>query len=362
MRAPFATLLLLIALGGCAGDPGGGRASPTAVATRDAQPGSAASAAVASAPLAVSSEAWTFEDVGGLQIRTPSYRIYTTLDEKSLLVQRLPRFMEAALSHYTGALGPLPRPQAPMESYVFANRPQWARQTQRVMGAQAETYLLIRRGGFAANGRAILYDIGVRDTLAIAAHEGWHQYTQRVFRHPLPVWLEEGLACYMEGYRWNREAPEQTNFLPWANLERYETLRRAERNGDLMSLDALTASTPQDLMARDEKAALTYYAQVWALVHFLAEGDTGAYAAGLRSMLLDAAEGRLSQTMSQRLGERAGRSSVMRRRGDAVLRAYAGKSAGELEESYRAFVTHVCRIGARQQIVQGASPLAAEQK
>jgi hypothetical protein len=71
------------------------------------------------------------------------------------------------------------------------------------MGSDAEVYLKIQRGGFAASGRAILYDIGPRDTFAIAAHEGWHQYTQKSFRAPLTVSFEEGLATYMEGFRWS---------------------------------------------------------------------------------------------------------------------------------------------------------------
>jgi hypothetical protein len=37
----------------------------------------------------------------------------------------------------------------------------------------------------------------------------------------------------------------------------------------------LTRSTPQELIARDANAALFYYAQVWALVHFLNEGEGG---------------------------------------------------------------------------------------
>lgn len=349
---------LVLLLSGCSQDLSGGRASPTAVAgSSPSAPVNSVIAAPAAASAVLSSDSWDFEGTRGVEMRTPSYRIFTTMNEKSLLVERLPRFMEGALAHYTSGVCPLPRPGGAMESYILANRPQWTRLTQRVMGDQAETYLLIKRGGFAAGGKAILYDIGVHDTLAIAAHEGWHQYTQRVFRQPLPVWLEEGLACYMEGYRWDRTDRTRTNFLPWANEERYDALRRAERSGKLIPLAELTTATPQELMARDESLALSYYAQVWALTQFLMEGEGGAHADALRSMLRDAAAGRLIDEMGRTFGRRAAQASVMRRRGDGVLRAYVGKPGADLDEAYRAFITNICRFGAKQQIVQGLSPV-----
>src|SRR5262245_32519300 len=134
----------------------------------------------------ISTETWTFGNEQGRVVRTDSYRLFTTQSD-SVLNSRLPTFMEEALQAYTGSLGNLPRPPVPLDTYLMANRPQWTRLTQSLMGKQADIYLKIQRGGFTAQGKAVLYDIGTHDTFSLIAHEGWHQYTQRTFRQPLPT-------------------------------------------------------------------------------------------------------------------------------------------------------------------------------
>ncbi|QQS09610.1 MAG: hypothetical protein IPK69_03040 [Phycisphaerales bacterium] len=191
---------------------------------------------------------WTFEDgTTGRLIATPSYRIFTTMDHGPT-TDRVPRFLEQALEWYTTALGELPRPSRRMDTFLMETRSQWERLTRRSMGDDAEIYLRIQRGGFAAGGRAMYFYIGQRDTLVIAAHEGWHQYTQSTFRSPLPIWLEEGIATYMEGFRWGRRGDSLPRFSPWSNPERFDTLRAAARAGRLMSLEQLLHTAPQDLM------------------------------------------------------------------------------------------------------------------
>lgn len=300
-------------------------------------------------------ESWTFEESTGRLLRTPNYRVFTTV-QRDFLLSRVPKFMEHALTHYTSALGQLPSPRQPMDTYLMANRPQWTRITQRVMGDQAEVYLRIQRGGFSAEGKALLYDIGQRDTFAIAAHEGWHQYTQVTFRNPLPVWLEEGLATYMEGFRWDRGA-EKPRFLPWANFERYGALRSAIAADRLIPLDRLVMSTPQELMRDNPEGALQYYAQVWALVHFLNEGEGGKYAEGLRRMLRDAASGELAPTIARKLGHRAATASINRRTGPAVLQTYMDVQPADIEAAYQEFMRAIVRSGGRDRIVNGLSPV-----
>jgi hypothetical protein len=124
--------------------------------------------------------------------------------------------------------------------------------TRSLAGDQAETYLRIPRGGFALRGKGVYYDIGPRDTLSIAAHEGWHQYTQATFRHPLPLWLEEGIAAYFEGFRWDRTDRTLPVFLPWSNPQRFDTLREAVAADTLMPLRELLVSRPQDLLERTD--------------------------------------------------------------------------------------------------------------
>jgi len=309
------------------------------------------------APFVASSEAWTFENSTGEVIGTPNYRIYTTTSRQGLK-DRIPRFMESALLHYRTSLVPLPPPSVPMETYLLANHPQWTRVTQRLMGPDAEIYLRIPRGGFAADGRAILYEIGPHDTYAISAHEGWHQFTQRTFRNPLPIWLEEGLACYMEGFRWKAGDSTTPNFLPWANVERYDELRRAVRGKRLLSLDQLTRTSPQELMERDPDLALTYYAQLWALVHFLNEGDGSAHRESLRQVIVDAQAGRLVDRIRGIAGARAATSYSFRRLAPGLVEGWFGEPIADLDASYQAFIADITRIGGKEAIVAGRSPVS----
>jgi len=311
---------------------------------------------VEATPGILSDDPWSFGEVKGNVVRTEHYRVYTT-ERNSVIKSRMLVFVEYALAHYRTALGPLPAPPQRLYTYLMDNRPQWERLTQRLMGDQANELTRIQRGGYAFNGVGVYYDLGLFDTLAIAAHEGWHQYTQRTFRSPLPVALEEGIATYMEGFRWSQQSADAPRFLPWANFERFEQLRRDTAAGRLVPLAVLQQSTPQEIIAENPDRALTYYAQVWALIHFLNEGDDGKYAPALRSMLRDAAEGQLIPKVRAAHGGRAASSLLTRRTGVDVIGLYTGHSADSLEESYRAFIDRIVRVGSRQRIAAGESPL-----
>jgi len=332
-------------------------------------PSNAASATAPTEPISMSVNAplvvapavedWTFEGtpaVPGKAISTTSFRIMTTVASQGMQ-ERLPVFMESALRHYLSAITSLPVPQGQMNLYMMANRPQWERLTQQVMGSEADVYLRIERGGFTARNASVLWDIGRRDTLAISAHEGWHLYTQRAFRDPLPIGLEEGIATFMEGFRWNTNEDDTPSFLPWANGERFWQLRQAASQERLVNIDELLMLSPQDLMGRSTEGALDYYAQVWALTHFLVEGDNGRYRPALEKMLQDAASGRLNATIREKLGPRAASIHNNRRRGVDVLSVYTGVPSASLNESYKAFVARIVRTGMWQKIWRGESPI-----
>lgn len=369
VAAATTALVVASALLSCSEPVGGGSAENSDTAAARGSPSAVRPTHTAPDPpkppnFEPTSEAWTFEDKEGVLLTTPHYRIFTTTARKGLK-DRIPRFMETALVQYRSALVPLPAPTAHLETYLLANRPQWARITQRLMGADAEIYLRIQRGGFAADGKAILYELGSHDTYAIAAHEGWHQFTQRTFRNPLPIWLEEGLACYMEGFRWKIGDSTIPNFMPWSNVERFDELRSAARSGRLMSLEKLTRTSPQELMGEDADLALTYYAQLWALVHFLNEGKDGLYQDAFHQVILDAQAGRLIDRIRRISGARGANIYASRRLAPGLLEGWFGEPIADLEASYLAFVTDITRIGGKEFIVAGRSPAtntaAAEQ-
>ena len=321
---------LAACLAGCAGHNPGGRASPAVVAATGW------------------TEDWEYAGHAGKLIRTPSYRLFTTATDGELVGQ-MPEFLEAAMERYTTAFGPLPRPVLRLDTFLMGDREQWKSLTRQVMGNEAATYLRIERGGFASGGRALLWSIGRRDTLAIAAHEGWHQYTQRAFRQELPAWLEEGVAVYMEGFVPDPVDPARPIFLGWANIERFEQLKRASERGELIPLARLLTATPQDLIASSTEGTLNYYAQLWSLVMFLREGDDGRHAGELIHAIADAANGHL-----QGMAGTEDRPVPDSRR---VFEAYFGDDVAATDERLREFIQDIVTHGRPELIAQGLSPV-----
>jgi hypothetical protein len=328
-----AVLIALLLLAACSSPP---RAAPGVVSARGS-------------PI-LSTDRWEYAGHPGTAVRTRSYRFFTTATDRTL-VDGLPFFLERAMEQYTTAMGPLPRPALKLDTFLMGERDQWEALTRQIMGSQAATYLKIQRGGFASGGRAILWSIGRHDTLAIAAHEGWHQYTQREFRDELPAWLEEGVAVFMEGFV---EDPADSNrpiFLGWANLERFDQLSRAATKSELMPLDALLALDPRRLITASTDGTLIYYAQLWALTHFLREGAGGKHRPGLQNLVADAAAGRMTAMVRAKLGRPA-------RDGLDVFTVYFGEPAA-IAPDYDAFISMVTRDGARDLIERGRSPVGA---
>lgn len=298
-------------------------------------------------------EPWTFGGDQGEIIRTEHYRLYTTATD-SRDRERIALFLEDALAHYTTAITPLPLPPVRLDTYFMANRVEWEQITLRLMGESGRELMGIQRGGFASRGIGVYYNLGLYDTLAIASHEGWHQYTQRTFRNPLPVWLEEGIATYMEGHRWNNGIV----FTPWGNPERFQALRDAHSDNELFTLEEILASRPQDHMSStDDTALLRYYAQVWALTHFLVEGESGRHRAMLQSVLKDAAAGNLTARLTAALGERGGRAANATRTGPLLFTALFDNDLTRANDAYQAFIARIVRVGGRDAISAGQSPI-----
>lgn len=284
--------------------------------------------------------------VQGTRIETDHFTIYTTIDQQRTL-DRLPLFYERALAFYTSAFGSLPMPRKMMDTYMFKDRRQWEAQTKILLPQQAGAYATLGRGGLTARGTAILYHIdglgGDRDTLAIAAHEGWHQYTQTTFKQMLPIWLEEGIATYMEGYLPDSRDRSRSSvvFVPHANDERLEALKTAVRRQRLIAMPELLGQTPQAFLETSKSNLLSYYAQVWALIRFLVESNDGIYAPALDQVVADAAHGRMMTRLHRSpviaLDRRRAEASTTRL-GTAVVLEYFNSDMKEFEEQYLAFI------------------------
>jgi hypothetical protein len=103
---------------------------------------------------------------------------------------------------------------------------------------------------------------------------------------------------------------------------------------------------------------LTYYAQVWALTHFLREGDGGRHRDPLRTLLLHASQGQMRQTMVNRVGDAQAAAALRERRGATVFRAYFGDDFSATSAAYDAFIARLVEPGSRGPIAEGKSPFA----
>ncbi|MBY0113994.1 MAG: DUF1570 domain-containing protein [Phycisphaerales bacterium] len=285
----------------------------------------------------------------GLAITTRSYRLYTTTRDAALAA-RLPTLLEAALAQYRTLITPLPLPAERVETFVLANRAEWVRCVQMLWADRADAYMTIQRGGITANTKSVLFDLGPRDTLVLAAHEGWHQFTQATFKEPLPVWAEEGIATLMEGFRSEPGEHTRYTFMPWANLERFDRLRDAHSTGGIMDLGTLLASTPTREISGGDP--LTWYAQVWALSHWLMQPQRRP---AFERMVANAAEGTLFSTVAASQAQSSRTAASRGRGGLEVFAAYFGDPATQ-DDEYRDFIRALIAVGSRDRITQGSPP------
>ncbi len=237
---------------------------------------------------------WTCLGYEGVCLRTPRWDICTTIMIPSLH-QRLPEAMEASLEHMRRTLDGnglvLPEPSRPMTTCLMSDRRQWSNVAKMLHPAHAEAMQGLTRGGFAADGVAILYDIDqrdhCRDTIALAMHEGWHQYVQLALPGTLPGWLDEGVATLMEGYRLQVDGIEIDHAANRQRARRAWWLLRRDR---LPPLQEFIDDDPHDAMDRGRSALLNYYAHAWAFMRFMLVDD--ARRAIIQECLIEAVNGR----------------------------------------------------------------------
>ena len=265
----------------------------------------------------------------GVQLLTEHFDLRVTSPDEELQ-QYLPDFMEATYAAYT-ELKPPPEATGRLVTYLFADRPQWAAFTQAAFPQRAQIYLHIHSGGYTDPDTAVsvVHDIQRDRTLALLAHEGWHQYLATFGQHWTPPWLNEGMACQFESFELRGRRPV---FTPRKNFLRRNSLRAATGNGGgLIELPTLLAINAGDALRNAGISTQSYYAQVWSLVLFLREGENKRYADGLDRLLADLATDAIPSVVTAAAA--TGQSP-----GEAVFRHYISDDINAISEQYSRFV------------------------
>lgn len=239
--------------------------------------GGAPKSAPAGADVRFESESWRYQGRLGRRLTTAHYEVYTTLDDQVLL-DAIPQALESAYQFYRQLVPTAREPQRRMPVYLFARRSEWADFTRRLAGPRAATLLKVRRGGYTERGVAAAEYVSHATTFPLLAHEGFHQFVDHCLGQRLPAWLNEGLAVLCEGQRWGAGGLE--GFDPWHNPTRREALAEALLRNELYPLPELLRLSAGQVVGDSARRVGTYYAQLWALMLFLREGEQGRYAAG----------------------------------------------------------------------------------
>jgi hypothetical protein len=291
---------------------------------------------------------WNNEYGPGLKLTTAHYEIFTTLLEPTLLA-RISGFIESAYKAYNLQLPEPIETRNRFTIYLFADRRQWEHFTNDFAGEQAEIFRRIKAGAYCHNGACVAYDIGSERTFSVLAHEGWHQFSGRHFKFRLPSWLDEGVAMLFE----TQMAEDGTfSFDPAKNAYRLDALKKAMAKGKMLPLRRLIATTPGDVLATDQSAAVTgFYSQSYALIRFLREADGGKRLNDYYRLLADGLRGNWPlDDMSKKIAadRNIPRSILWNQHVSLVLfREYIGDDFEPVEKEYRAFCRQIVTDGLR---------------
>ena len=236
---------------------------------------------------------WNIGYAGGQELVTQHYRIYTTVRRGNLLAI-LPGFFEAGHQNYMDILNLTAPSGQRMPVYLLGTRAEWADLTQRKFGRYAGPAMAIEDGGYTYKGVTVCWDIGRTATLAVASHEGMHQFLYYNLRNRLPIWAAEGLSTIAEGFIIERD---QVRFTPDRNIMRLADLRRAILEDYWLPLETLiTTNTPQVARRRSTPRTVGYYGQLYALMSFLR--SSSSYRPRWRNMFSDAVTGHFGEVLT----------------------------------------------------------------
>lgn len=212
---------------------------------------------------------------------TRYYMLYTDLDDEAVreIKHRIDFMAEAYNERLQGVgTGAVTRR---LPFYLFSR----AEDYLRAGGAVGTAGVFMR----AANGDAKLMAIAPKGdpefSWHVIQHEGFHQFVDAVIGGDVPVWVNEGLAEYFGHARFTGDG-YITGVIPGERLRRLKLLLQQE---SIRPLEVMMQILPRDWNA---ELSILNYDQAWSMVHFLAHGDNGRYAAPFTSFLRDVSSGK----------------------------------------------------------------------
>lgn len=238
------------------------------------------------------SEPWAFRGRSGTKLTTPHYEIYTTLRDETLL-SGIPEMCESAYAEYSKLIQPQRGADERMKVFLFATRPEWVEYTRDFTGPRASVFLKVRNGGYSEQGVSVIQYVSHDITFPLLAHEGFHQYLFCCVNDRVPAWLNEGLAVYFEGQELTSD--NRTRFSPWNNPSRSNSLADAIIRKKTFPLTEILDTNAGRIAGMPPRTVGTYYAQLWALIGFLMEGEGGKYSEGFARLLKAVSGGELEQ-------------------------------------------------------------------
>jgi len=281
------------------------------------------------------SRPWDYRGMAGTELRSIHYTLRTTCEDEEFL-NLIPVFLEACWQQYEALLPSDYELNEPAVTYLFHQRWEWDRFTEDFAPDRAATYKRIRSGGYSERGVTVSHYSSRRGTLSVLAHEGLHQYLELTRGGQIPPWLNEGLACYFEGFDLDPTDRNRPVFTPEYNPLRSSHLRDTLAHKRMIPLSEILATHAGLEVQKRPRHVRSYYAQEWSLVLYLLQPSyRNPYHAGFRA-LLDEVGTEVMRRKANALMAAVTDETISV--GEAVFRAYISDDLEQFETDYEAFM------------------------
>lgn len=279
-------------------------------------------------------EEWQFGRTRGQRIVTDHFDLHTTIRDQEFL-DLLPCFLESAHRRYVELIPSRSAEPQRLVTYLFAGRADWERFTRQHWPRRAPIYRRIQSGGFTEGTTSVVYYIRRPRTMSVLAHEGLHQYLAKHVPGELPAWLNEGLACYCEGFELHRG---RLSFKPRNNHDRLNALREGLNANTLLPLREVLRTHAGAVIAATDRRVYSYYAQAWALILYLDNDPNGEYAVGLRRLLNELGTEQYRVGIGAYLAASEPQDGTPINQAEAAFRKYICEDLATFEKGFDAFL------------------------